>query len=336
MSPIQHIVIIVKENHTFDNYFGTFPGADGALLEHALDPPAKGDPPHTHAAWLNRAQGAVKAQYVEADIPGYFALVRQFTLCDRYFTEVASQSAPNHLMLIAAASPIIDNADKTRPFQPQPPYDLPSLPQNLSDAGLSWKSYGDSFNYFRYIKSLKSSSSIVPWTMFDKDIAQNELPQVSWLYAPSSAQDLSEHPGYGPNTGKPTVKIGMQWTLDRVKAMAQSPLWSSCVIFIVWDDWGGWYDHVEPPLKDTWQGADPAKGPNYKGTQFSYGPRVPCLVISPYALQGINKNFHSHVSIVRFCGKNFGLKPLNGRDAASEDMSDCFDFGQQPLPAPRV
>jgi phospholipase C len=73
-SPIQHVVIIVKENHTFDNYFGTFPGANGdAALSHASDPPASGDPPHDHAAWLRRATGAVQQQYHETDIPGYFA-----------------------------------------------------------------------------------------------------------------------------------------------------------------------------------------------------------------------------------------------------------------------
>ena len=109
-NPIEHVVIIVKENHTFDNYFGTFPGANGdATPAHAPDPPAN-DPPHDHAAWLRRASGAVQQQYHEADIPDYFALARQFSLCDNYFSEVASQSEPNHLMLIAADSPVIDNS----------------------------------------------------------------------------------------------------------------------------------------------------------------------------------------------------------------------------------
>src|ERR1700686_2910008 len=108
--PINHVIIIIKENHTFDNYFGTFPGARGIKLPHASDPPTGGDPPHTHAAWLNRAKGAVRQQYTESDIPDYFAYARQFTLCDNFFTEVAGQSDPNHLMLIAASSPIIVNA----------------------------------------------------------------------------------------------------------------------------------------------------------------------------------------------------------------------------------
>jgi len=72
-NPIEHIVIIVKENHSFDNYFGSFPGVNGASLPPAQDPPAGGDPPHNHEAWLQRATRAVKLQYSEKDIPAYFS-----------------------------------------------------------------------------------------------------------------------------------------------------------------------------------------------------------------------------------------------------------------------
>jgi phospholipase C len=334
MSPIKHVIIIVKENHTFDNYFGTFPGADGVSMDHACDPPAGGDPPHTHAAWLNRAQGAVRQQYTESDIPAYFAYARQFTLCDNYFSEVASQSAPNHLMLVCADSPIIDNADNDRTYQPQPPYDLPSLPESLSAAGLSWKSYGGEFNYFNYVKNLKGLPNIVDWRDFNSEITANQFPNVSWLYAPTDPIDLSEHPPYPKNAGQATIKQGMEWTVARINQISQSRYWADCAIFIIWDDWGGWYDHVEPPLKDTWQGGSAERGPLYKDTQFSYGPRVPCLILSPYAKKGVNKTFHSHVSILKFCEINFDLKPLNARDAASDDMSDCFDFTQSPLSPP--
>jgi len=334
-NPIDHVVIIVKENHTFDNYFGTFPGVNGSVtLPHAPDPPPS-DPPHDHAAWLRRAQSAVGQQYHESDIPAYFAYARQYTLCDNYFTEVASQSEPNHLMLIAAASPIIDNSSASRTgYQPLAPFTLPSLPASLAKAGLTWRSYGDKHNYFNDIVALKGSRQIVRWTQFDKDVAAGTLPNVSWLYAPSSPKELSEHPPYGKNAGQPTVKLGMQWTADRVHQIAQSKLWATTVMFITWDDWGGWYDHVEPPQKDTWKGGNPHTGAPYTNTQFSYGSRVGCLVLSPYAKRGISKALHSHVSIVKFCEKTFGLQPLNARDAASDDMADCFNFGQAPLAPP--
>jgi phospholipase C len=286
---------------------------------------------HTHAAWLTRAKTAPREQYRESDIPAYFAYARQFTLCDNFFSEVASQSSPNHLMLIAAASPIIDNAGLGRTFQPQPPYDLPSMPQQLSRAGLSWKSYGSEFNYFNYIKHLKGSPHIVDWMQFDKDIVGRRLAHVSWVYAPTGPKDLTEHPPTRAHAGQPTVKLGMKWTVDRVRKLAKSSLWYKSVVFIVWDDWGGFYDHVKPPLKDKWRKGGPEKGgPAYKDTQFSYGSRVPCLILSPYAKRGVNKNFHSHVSILKFCEKIFNLKSLNTRTAASDDMMDCFDFNQIP------
>ncbi len=331
-NPIEHVVIIVKENHTFDNYFGTFPGANGdASLAHAPDPPPN-DPPHDHAAWLNRAQGAVRQQYHEADLPAYFAYARAFTLCDNYFTEVASQSEPNHLMLIAAASPVIDNADAHRTYQPQPPYSIPSLPDSLMKAGLTWKSYGDTnHNYFNNLTALKGNPRIVDWNQFDHDAVKGTLPNVAWLYAPAG---LDEHPPYGTQPGKPVVGPGVQWTVDRVNQVVKGGLWSKTAIFITWDDWGGWYDHVEPQLKERWAGGGPA---GYHNSQFSYGSRVGCLVLSPYAKKGyISKAFHSHVSLVKFCETTFGLKPLNARDAASDDMADCFDFKQTPLPPPRV
>ncbi len=91
-NPIEHVVIIIKENHSFDNYFGTFPGANGVNLPAAQDPPTGGDPRHDHSGWLERAAHAVKEQYSEKDIPAYFSFARQFPLCHHYFTEVARTS----------------------------------------------------------------------------------------------------------------------------------------------------------------------------------------------------------------------------------------------------
>ena len=79
-TPVEHVIIIFKENHSFDNYFGRFPGANGdASLAHASDPPAV-SPAHDHKTWLARAKKAVRQQYAETDIPAYFAYARQYTL----------------------------------------------------------------------------------------------------------------------------------------------------------------------------------------------------------------------------------------------------------------
>src|SRR2546428_6621321 len=105
--PLAHVVIIVKENHGSDTYFGRFSGVEAApSLASAATPPAV-DPSHTHAAWLKRATGAVAQQYGESDIPAYWEYARRYTLCDHYFTDVAGPSTPNHLMLITGDSPIV-------------------------------------------------------------------------------------------------------------------------------------------------------------------------------------------------------------------------------------
>src|ERR1700716_4578997 len=83
--PIQHVVIIVKENHTFDNYFGRFPGANGVTLAESPNQPPH-DPDHTHEGWLVRDAKAVRLQFTEAHIPAYWSYARQFTLCENYFT----------------------------------------------------------------------------------------------------------------------------------------------------------------------------------------------------------------------------------------------------------
>lgn len=237
---IEHIVIIFKENHAFDNYFGTFPGANGATnLQHASDPPLS-DHPHNHKAWVNRNNKPVKEQYHESDIPDYFALAKQFTLCDNYFTDVAGPSTPNHLMVITGDSPIIDNPHPKDLNQPQPPYDIPSLPKQLENAGLTWKSYGSYAH--QYIKELVKSPNNVASSKFALDAEAGKLPNVSWVYG---AKGSSEHP-------VESVAFGEKWTMDQIRSIVKGGLWDTTAIFITWDDWGGWYDHVVPPEIEKW------------------------------------------------------------------------------------
>ncbi len=270
-------------------------------------------PRHDHQAWLERAAKAARKQYAKENIPAYFAYAEQFTLCDHHFTEVAGPSTPNHLMLIAADSPLINNPHHRDPIELQPPFDLPSLPASLESAGLDWRNYrGYAFNF---ISSLRRHRASVRLEQFAMDAAAGNLPAVSWVYAPTG---LSEQP-------REVVAQGEAWTVAQVNAIVQGGLGPSTAIFITWDDWGGWFDHVEPANVEQWS----------DGTQFRYGPRVGCPVLSPYAKSGYVSNvLHSHVSLVKFCETTFGLQPLNARDAAADDMADCFDFTQQPAGPP--
>jgi phospholipase C len=261
----------------------------------------------------------VRAQFVEADIPAYFAYARQFTLCDNYYTEVAGPSTPNHLMLVAAASPVIDNPPRAAGTR----YPLASLPTALERAHLTWRNYGG--YAFDLIQELAGRPT-TPSDQFARDAAAGNLPAVSWVYAP---HDASEHPPGASDAGHPlvgNVTHGMQWTVAQVNAVVQGGLWPSTAIFITWDDWGGWYDHVTPPNVEAWN----------DGTQFRYGSRVGCLVLGGHARQRyVSRVLHSHVSLVRFCETTFGLPPLGPRDKTADDMSDCFAFTQPPGPPPQ-
>jgi phospholipase C len=321
-TPIKHVVIIVKENHGYDNYFGPFPGGRGVTLPHSPNPPPK-DPNHRHAAWLTRDTTAPRVQFQQKNIPRYWSYASQFTLCDNYFTDVAGPSTPNHLMLIMADSPLIDNPTPSYRTNPGPPlYDQPSLPSQLDAAGLTWGNYsGYAFEFIKYTAGKQKD-----WQQFASDAAAGKLPTVSWLYSDSA---LSEHPADTPAehaAGAGDVTRGSEWTASQVEAVVAAGLWPHVAIFITWDDWGGWWDHVTPPEVEKWT----------DGTQFRFGGRVGCLVLSPYARKGhISKVQHSHVSIVRFCEVTFGLRSLSARTAASDGMEDCFDFTQSPLAPPQ-
>jgi phospholipase C len=327
--PIEHVVIIVKENHTFDNYFGTFPGADGVHLAQAQNPPPD-DPNHRHEAWMLRASDSAHlVQYREPQVPGYFDLARRFTLCDRYFSEVAGPSTPNHLMLICADAPIINNPHHHYHPRVGQGYELKSLPIALEGANLTWGNYGG--YAFHFINELAGHRSNHSRDVFTHRAAQGDLPTISWVYG-DGRPDESEHP-------RQNVTDGMEWTMEQVDAVVAGGLWDHVAIFITWDDWGGWSDHVDPPVKESWS-SDKAQRPDdahpeFDGEPFRLGSRVPCLVVSPYAKQGhVSAQENSHVSIVRFCLDTFGLDSLNERDRESNGLSDCFDFGQQPLPPP--
>ncbi len=147
------------------------------------------------------------------------------------------------------------------------------------------------------------------------DIANNQLADVSWVTPTGQASDHS-----GPNDGS-----GPSWVASVVNAIGNSPYWSNTAIFITWDDWGGFYDHVPPPqvLVNCAQW----------GCGYIYGFRVPLIVVSPYVkAQYISHQQHDFGSILKFIETTFNLPSLGYADALADDFSDCFNFYQTPLP----
>src|SRR5205807_3392639 len=180
----------------------------------------------------------------------------------------------------------------------------------------TWGNYGG--YAFSYIAELAAHSANHTRDLFATHAQQGTLPSVSWVYG-DGRPDLSEHP-------RQNVTDGMQWTVDQVRAIVAGGLWARVAIFITWDDWGGWFDHVDPPLKEPWNSAHAQRvedaNAQFNGDPFRFGSRVPCLVLGPFAKAGhISSQENSHVSLLRFCEDTFDLAPLTDRDGQSNGMS---------------
>jgi phospholipase C len=229
LNDVRHIVIILKENHTFDNYFGSFPGADGSTtgmhegtllpLVRASVSPAR-DIPHRRAAalhaWDNRLLDDFMypnayAQYSESEIPAYWALARSYVLADNFFTSVMGPSFPNHLFTIFGTSfGAVDN------------------PRH-SDGTLSAKWGCDSTSDVRHICYGRDWSNVVYFQRFVRDAANGALPAVSWVVTDFAN---SEHP---PSD----VRVGEALSEAMVDAVQRGPDAASTVVFVSWDDYGG-------------------------------------------------------------------------------------------------
>jgi phospholipase C len=147
------------------------------------------------------------------------------------------------------------------------------------------------------------------------DISNSKLPAVSWVIP---AGKNSDHSGSIGTTGGPS------WVASIVNAIGNSSYWANTVIIVTWDDWGGWYDHV-PPFKVVNDGKS-------WGSGYVYGFRVPLIVISPFTRpRYISHVNHDFGSILHLIEENFSLPSLGYADTYADDLSDCFNFHQQPL-----
>ena len=337
-NPIQHVVVIMEENHTFDNYFGDYPGVGTFGI---TEPPASNPLPHDidHSGPRTRFAidgGAMdgfdplgKVEYQPSDIPVYWAYAQHFGLGENFFSSAASGSTPNHIAMIAGqtggdddtvhvsgclspANDVVLQRDASgNASYGQPCYNIPSIPAELTTAGLSWKYYGVApiWDAPQYIQALKNSPP-VQTTQILTDIKNNQLPNVSFVTPGQDSQ--ADHP---PQPTQPA----QNFVSSIVNAIMRSPAWSSTAIFVTWDDFGGWYDHVPPPVVDG----------------IGLGPRVPLLVISPWAKPGyLGANQGEFASFDKFIEETFGLPSLGARDSlpGTSDLMDFFNFTQTPDP----
>ncbi|HJR81389.1 MAG TPA: alkaline phosphatase family protein [Anaerolineales bacterium] len=316
---IKNIIIFIQENHSFDSLFAGFPGANSQYAGQRCPDALLKDPPHTHSDAFE-PDGATteeaRCSYTEADAPNYWKAARTFTLCDNYFADVRGPSFPNFLMMISGQTPILGPGSPAH-VCPNFCLDMEVLPNRLDAGGLTWGDYG---GIFTSIKSLVGRPEVMDFQdeKFFEDAERGTLPHVAWLNS-GYLHDGNAKSGHPPFS----LCGGENYAVQVLNAVMSGPQWPNTALFLVWDEWGGFYDHVEPPVAERWS----------DGTPYRYGHRAPCLVISPYARSGyVSHTFYSHMSLLRFAETIFDLEPLTERDAEANNMLDCFDFDQSPLP----
>jgi phospholipase C len=275
---------------------------------------ASGTPdPHTRPTYVKNSI----SYYDFRILPNYWEYARKYTLCDAFFSSILGDSEPNHLYSVAAQSGALAyNVKKSETAQ----FLFSTLIDRLTPGQVTWKYYNAKtvatdpgvWNPLPAFPAIGNNpellSHIVSTTEFYKDLQNGTLPQVCWL-VPHGVQ--SEHPPQD-------IRKGMWHVTSLVNAVMHSPYWATCAIIIVWDDSGGFYDHVPPPSVD----------------KFGFGFRVPAIVISPYARPGtVVHTTYDMTSPLKTIEAAFGLASLTGRDASANNMLDCFNFSQVPLPA---
>jgi uncharacterized protein (TIGR03437 family) len=284
-----------------------------------------------YLAGAAQSPGDVMGWHDQREIPNYWDYAALYVLQDRLFESITSYSLPAHLYMLAAQSGGYIGTGQPRPAS----YAFAEITELLGSGKIDWRYYvnrgptagaadggvanvdADETTYsfwnplpaFPVVKNDPTQfSRLTNATQFYTDAQNGALPQVSWVIPNSS---LSEHP---PGN----VATGMSYVTGLVNAVMNSPVWDSTAIFIAWDDWGGFYEHVDPPAVD----------------KYGLGIRVPGLVISPYARQGyVDHKTYSFESWLRIVEERFGVVPMTARDNAANDMIDAFDFTAQPRSA---
>jgi len=369
LDSIRHVIIACQENHSFDMYFGHYPragkfgippdysqpdGKGGTVKPYHFSNPTSADLDHSwpsiHSEWNHGAMdgffttdGLTALGYYDGfDLAYYYALGDSFTLCGNYFCSVLGPTIPNRLALMAGTA-----GGKTTDDLDDGTLDYPTIDDLLDASRVSWKCYNlgrgtgstsslSHYNALNFFKKWHSDPRLqFKEKDYKEDLLTGTLPRVSFLITEGG---ISEHP---PDN----ILIGQQEMAQVIQALTDSSAWKNSVLFLVYDEGGGFFDHVAPPQVDA----------------YGLGFRVPMLIISPYARRGyVSGQLYEHSSILKFIERRFGLPSLasvnhqfdtstpgTNNDAANGqafgpparprdglahigDFSEAFDFSQDP------
>ncbi len=365
--PVDHIFVLMMENRSFDHYFSKLPEygvTDVAVADASftnLDQNGQAvawyheteycieDPRHSwnnsHEQWAagkndgfvlnNEPDGARAMGYFDhTDLPFYYELASQFAIGDRYFCSMLGPTWPNRMYLYSGSSGGLTK--NTLPLDVK----TPNIFAALIDKGVEWKTYRSNLPpaamYLEtWLESTKGCSDpengpcrLAEFEQLIPDLASGDVPPVTFIEPEYSTgiYETSEHPPANPHHGQNFV-----WRV--VDALTKSPVWGRSVLFITYDEHGGFADSVPPPKACHPGDRDPDD--TSKGTFDQYGFRVPFIVVSPFAKKGYVSHIdRDHTAILRFIQAKHGIGAFTKRDANSDALMDMFDFAQPPHKSP--
>jgi phospholipase C len=341
-SGIDHIVLVMMENRSFDHLMGWLPGANGrqarlvyrdpAGVTHAThqeSPDYTGcpitapfrDPDHSYEGGrIQYDSGKMDGflldpnndiysigYYVENDLPFYSALARHFTTLDHYFCSILGPTFPNRIFQHAAQTDRLSNTTTIS--------SLPTIWDKLNAAGVPAKYYYSNVPFLALwgTKYLNVSAS---YAQFLVDAAAGTLPAFSFIDPRYTVTDDGTGNDDHPHAD---IRAGDSFLAQTYKAVATSPNWSKTVFIVNFDEWGGFFDHVAPPRAAAPNGIDP----DLVNGKALLGFRVPTVVASPFTVGNpsrpvVNQLTFDHTSVLKLLEWRWGLTPLTARDASSD------------------
>jgi phospholipase C len=369
MPGIQHVVVLMMENHSFDDMFGMLGRGDGYTLgadglPTATNPYANGQIQHafhmpttcqlsgtpsqewlaSHNAYNNgkmdgfvctpisitesTAVGGVAMGYWTGDdLPFTYSLASTFPIGDRWFCSLLGQTDPNRRYLIAGTSAgMTDDGGLSEALIPVPAV-TGTIFTALDNHGISWENYVSSYptgatpELFVGNDALTEALHHTPLDDFFTAAANGTLPAFS-LIDPDYSTQSQENPQ--------NIVVGEALMSQVVQALGSSPLWEKSILLIMYDEHGGYYDHVPPPAAIPPDLIPPVVQPGeelYEGFA-RYGFRVPSVVVSPYAKRDhVSHVVYDHTSVLAFLERKWNLPAFTYRDANANDLTDFLDLG---------
>ena len=342
-SGIDHVVVVMMENRSFDHFLGWVPGARGKQAgltyvdrygiphgtHHLRDFQGCGhpDPDHSYEGgrvqyndgrcdgWLRSGDNDEFAigYYTDADQAFYGKAARDWTVCDGYFSAVLAETYPNRFYMHSAQTDRIHNSTTITT--------MPTIWDRLAAAGVPARYYFNDVP-FTALWGTRYADISSPFARFRADAAAGTLPAVSFVDPQFTDEATGTSADDHPHSD---IRAGQHFLDTVYSTLVDSPNWERTVLVINYDEWGGFYDHVAPTT-----------APDARPDCTLRGFRVPCLVISPMARRGhVAHDTYDHTSVLKMIEWRWGLAPLSPRDAAARNLAEVLDFTLHDTSAPR-